>query len=45
MLRTSTGLWVNINFKFLLKMAHIGIIYFMYIAINYFIFRKEIWVT
>lgn len=45
MLRTSTGLWVNINFKFLLKMSHIGIIYFMYIAINYFIFRKEIWVT
>ena len=31
-------------FKFLLKMSHIGIIYFN-IAINYFIFRKEIWVT
>lgn len=26
-------------------MSHIGIIYFKYIAINYFIFRKEIWVT
>lgn len=45
MLRTSPGLGVNINFKFLLKMSHIGIIYFKYIAINYFISRKKIWVT